>query len=181
MDELREGAREGGLGEGTCPHHRTLHPRPILAAWVPAPHLPRPLRSLGPSASCWEAPSPSWVSSGSGQGSRSRPEEPGGQSPPPQSPARKPRLRGLAIRTPRPALPTGLETRARLASTCRRPPGRPWAHRRAHAARTHRPRASLPVPDAQAGADDPPARGRALPALPARAARRRAEIGRAHV
>lgn len=73
---------------------------------------------------------------------------------------------------PRFALPTGLETRARLASMCRRPPGWPWAHKRAHAARTLGLQASL-FRAQRLG--DPPARGRALPALPAQAGRRRAK------
>lgn len=68
MDEPREGAREGDHREGTCPHHGILHPHPILAAWLPASHLPHPLQSLGPSASDWEASSPSWVRSAGGWG-----------------------------------------------------------------------------------------------------------------
>lgn len=169
MDELREGAREGATGREPVPITAPTTPAPFSRPGYLRPSSPRPLPSLGPSASSWETPSLSRVSSGSGQEARCGPEKPGGQSPPPQSPAPKPRLGGPAIRTPRPALPTGLETRARLASTCRRPPGRPWAHRRAHAARTHRPRASLPAPEPDAQ--------RAQSIRPPEAGRRRAARG----
>lgn len=160
MSRGRERGR-GGRGEGTCPHHRALRPHPILRARVPAPHLPRPPAEPGTFRLPLGGPFPSWVGSARGGGPGRAPEMPGGQPPPLQRPPRKP---GSEARPPAPRGPAARLTHrpgdARQAGLhVPPPPGRPWAHRRAHAAR------SGPAPAPRAPAIRPPEAG--PPALPA--------------